>query len=133
MIKTTTLFMILIAFSGCSSFCPKKDIYIKAVDNVTNNNLDGVICTVTDGSGKIYNLATNPGIVKVKKSSSSLLIYCKKEGYRQLSSSVGNNFDNMNVVNVLAWPGFNIDRIAKKSEKYPSHYLVSMEKLNIPE
>jgi hypothetical protein len=127
MIRSVILCTTLVMLSSCASlFSPTKNIQVKAVDSTTQKDLDDVICKVTDGSGKFYKLANNPGAVKVQKSSTNLLIVCKKTGYKQLSVFVGEDFDNITPINPMLWGGFNLDGEIK-NKKYPTHYLILMQ------
>ena len=127
MIRSIALFISLLAFSSCSNFfAPTKNLHIKVIDIDTKKDVDSIICKVTDGSNTIYYLPTNPGIIKVRKSSSAFLVVCKKTGYMQFGTSVGQDFDNTTSVHVLSWTGFNIDQKIK-DKKYHSHYLILMK------
>jgi len=110
-------------FSGTT-----QKLNVKAVDAATGAPLDLSYCTVVDGSGGSYMVASNPGTVVLSKSQGSLRIDCKKEGYKQLNTAVGEDFNKLTLVNVLFWPGFIIDGFSGAYKKYPSHYVVTMEK-----
>jgi hypothetical protein len=71
---------------------------------------------------------SNPGSAIVSRSNGSLQVNCKKEGYIQLNTAVGDSFNSTTLVNVLFWPGFIVDAVTGAYKKYPSHYVVSMEK-----
>ncbi|MCC8369455.1 MAG: hypothetical protein LN573_05280 [Rickettsia endosymbiont of Oxypoda opaca] len=130
-VKFSTLLMIIISLSGCATIFSgtTQDINIKVIDTKTNGLLDGAVCTITDGSGGNYILINNPGIVKVRRSSGAVIVNCKKDNYKQLNIAVGDDFNCVTLVNVLFWPGFIVDAISGSYKKYPSHYLVSMEKI----
>lgn len=111
-------------FSGTS-----QTIHIKSVETTTNQLLDGVNCIVTDGSGGNQTVIGNPGSVIVSRSNCNVQVTCKKEGYRQLNTAVGDSFNATSLVNVLFWPGFLVDVATGAYKKYPSHYVVSMERI----
>ncbi len=133
MIKSVILCATLVILSACASlFSPTKNIQVKAIDSTTQKDLDDVVCKVTDGSKKFYKLANNPGTVKVQKSSTNLLIVCKKAGYKQLTVSVGEDFNNTAPINPMLWAGFNLDEKIN-NKKYPTHYLILMQQSTIPQ
>ncbi len=127
MIRVAVLCAIIVFLSSCARvFSPTKNIQVKVIDSASQNDLGGVICAVTDGSGKLYKLATSPGIVKVQKSATNLLIVCKKDGYKQLSILAGEDFVHMTPVDPMLWYGFHLEE-AIKGENYPNHYLILMQ------
>lgn len=108
----------------------EQDINIKIVDQ-NNNLLEGTACLVTDARNGTHILHSNPGIIKVARANKGILtIDCKKPGYKQLNMHVGDSFNSATIVNILFWPGFIIDAAAGSYNKYPSHYLVRMDKIN---
>ena len=130
-VKKFILVATMLAVSGCATVFSgtSQTIHVKAVDSATNDVLNGVSCTVTDGSGGTYAVAGNPGDVSVSKSTGGgLRVDCRKAGYRQLNTSVGDSFNAVTLVNVLFWPGFIVDGMSGAYKKYPSYYVVSMEK-----
>lgn len=116
--------------SGCATVLSgsSQNINIKVVDSDTQEELAGAKCTVTDGIGNIYPLTSNPGMLRVSKNEGPISIRCKKPGYKQLNMGVGDSFNALTIVNVLFWPGFIIDAVSGAYKKYPSHYMISMEK-----
>ena len=122
----------LFVFStGCSTIFSgtSQNLNVKVVDS-QNNMLDGTNCIVVDGSGGMNTLLTNPGTVRVSRSNGSVQVNCKKEGYRQLNTSVGDSFNKTALVNILFWPGFFVDAMTGAYKKFPTHYVVSMEKVS---
>lgn len=65
------------------------------------------------------------------RTSGGIQVQCRKDGYRQLNTAVGDDFNAVTLVNVLFWPGFIVDAVSGSYTKYPSHYLVSMEKITV--
>jgi hypothetical protein len=120
--------------TGCATIFSgtTQNINIKAVDVKTSQEVDDIICKVTDGDGMEYPVLSNPGSVHVKRGPGALVVNCKKEGYKQLNISVGDSFNAVTLVNVLFWPGLIVDGLSGAYKKYPSHYVVSMEKVAAP-
>jgi len=110
-------------FSGSS-----QTLQVKAVDCKTNEPLEGCRVTVTDGSGGMSTVTGNPGTVSVSRGAGNVLVNCQKPGYKQLNTAVGDSFNPVTLVNVLFWPGFLVDGLTGAYKKYPSHYVVAMEK-----
>ena len=118
---------------GCATIfsSSSQTIQIKAVDNDTKEVIDGCVCVVTDGSGGSYVVNGNPGSAIVHRSQGAVQVTCRKEDYRQLNTAVGDSFNATSIVNILFWPGFIVDAATGAYKKYPSHYLVNMEKVKI--
>jgi len=114
-------------FSGTT-----QPIHIKAIDVANNADLEGARCVVLAGDSASYTVATNPGIVTVKRGAGDLQVTCKKEGYKQSTVLVGDSFNVVTLVNVIFWPGALVDLATGAYKKYPSHYLVHMEKISAP-
>lgn len=119
-----------LAISGCATIVSgtTQDINVQVIDNANNQPLHGVSCTVFDGAGASQHITANPAVVTVAKGNGAIRIDCKKAGYKQMNMSVGDSFDAVTVVNVLFWPGFIVDAASGAYKKYPSHYVVSMQK-----
>ncbi len=127
------LIIIGVALGGCATIFSgtSQNIHVKIIESQTNTLLDNASCTVTDGSGGNYAVVGNPGTVRVRRSSGGVQVNCRKEGYRQLNTAVGDDFNAVTLVNVLFWPGFIVDAVSGSYRKYPSHYVVSMEKIAV--
>ncbi len=119
-----------LSLTGCATILSGTSqlVHVKAVDQ-NKKTLEGVRCSMTDGSGAGYVLGGNPGTVRVSKANGRLTVSCTKKGYRQLNTAVGDNFNAVTLVNVLFWPGFIVDAVSGSYRKFPSHYLVTMEKI----
>jgi len=120
-----------ILVSGCATVFSgsTQGVNVKVVDAKSQETIDGVVCKVTDGDGAEYGLQSNPGIVNVKRGTGQLAVFCKKDKYKQLNTSVGDSFNAVSIVNVLFWPGFIVDGLSGAYKKHPSHYVVTMEPL----
>ena len=84
-----------------------------------------------EGNGALHTVPNNPGSVSVKRGDGSLDIICKKDGYKQLNTMVGDSFNGTTVVNILYWPGFLVDAATGAYKKFPTHYVVNMEKIKV--
>lgn len=128
-----TIFCSAFLLQGCATIFSSstQTIHIKAVDNDTKEIIDDCSCVVTDGSGGSYVVTSNPGTANVHRSQGAVQVNCRKEGYRQINTSVGDSFNATTLVNVLFWPGFLVDAATGAYKKYPSHYLVNMEKIKV--
>ena len=131
MFKNKLLIIFTVFLAGCATVLSgtTQHVRIKVIDNTTQEPLHDVNCTVMDGRGGQYFLTTNPGVVTVARTNDPLTITCSKPGYKQLNTSVGDSFNTTSLVNVLFWPGFIVDAVTGSYKKYPSHYVVVMEKI----
>jgi len=131
--RTSLLFlsMAMLSVQSCSTVFSgtTQSINIQALDSANNQPLEGCTCVVYDSSGGQYVVNGNPGVVSVKRGHDALQVTCKKEGYKQLNTAVGDSFNGTTLVNILFWPGFIVDAATGAMKKYPSHYSVSMEKI----
>ena len=124
------LCLMALGLSGCATIFSgtTQTIHIKVID-ANKQALSDVRCSVTDGTGGGYLITTNPGSAKVSKARGGVVVKCEKEGYKQLNTAVGDSFNPVTLVNILFWPGFIVDAASGSYRKYPSHYLVTMEKV----
>ncbi len=116
--------------SGCATVFSgsTQTINVEAIDSANHHVLDGVSCVVIEPNGVRQVVSSNPGTVSVTRGSGALNVACKKEGYHQLSTAVGDSFNSTTLVNILFWPGFFVDMASGANKKYPSHYVANMEK-----
>lgn len=123
------LSLIALGLSGCATIFSgtMQTIHIKAVD-ANNNPLSDIRCVATDGHGGGYTIMTNPGSVQVSRKG-AVVVKCVKEGYEQLNMAVGDSFNSVTLWNVFFWPGFIVDAASGSYRKFPSHYVVTMEKI----
>ncbi|WP_168464816.1 hypothetical protein [Wolbachia endosymbiont of Ctenocephalides felis wCfeT] len=109
-------------FSGST-----QGIKVKVTDD-EGNLIQGVRCVIQSASGASNFLTSNPGVVIVQRGSGPLSADCQKSGYKQLHTMVGDSFNGITLLNMLWLPGFAIDAVTGAYKKYPSHYVVVMEK-----
>ena len=128
--KLPFLFILSVLVSGCATIFSgsTQHLNVKVVDSAKNELLEGAVCNVIVSNGSETPVTSNPGVVTVKRGE-SVSVNCKKAGYKQLNMSVGDSFNAVSIVNVLFWPGFIVDGVSGAWKKYPSHYVVTMEKL----
>ena len=120
----------ILSLSGCATVFTgtSQTVNMKVEDAESKELLSGASCTVTDTEGGQYSLNGNPGIVRVSKGFGPLTVNCKKKGYTQQNTMVGSSFSGVTLVNILFWPGFLVDGATGACKKYPSHYVINMEK-----
>ncbi len=125
-------FAVLIALmcSACATVFSgtTQTINVAVQESENHNNLDNAVCRVTDGSGGVYSINSSPATVTVSRANGSVIINCKKDGYKQVNTMVGDSFNPVTLVNVIFWPGFIVDAVSGSYKKYPSHYVVIMDK-----
>ncbi|MCC2646201.1 MAG: putative lipoprotein [Rickettsiaceae bacterium] len=129
--KLIPLFAALLITQGCATVFSGSDqaINVKVIEANDHDILEGVSCVVTDGYGEMHVVQSNPGVVKVSRSSGSVQVNCKKPGYKQLNTAVGDSFNKTTLVNIIFWPGFLVDAVSGAYKKFPTHYVVSMERI----
>ncbi|AIL65250.1 hypothetical protein NOVO_04340 [Rickettsiales bacterium Ac37b] len=84
-----------LALSSCATVFSgtKQKINVVAVDATTQQPLLDVSCHVTDGTGTYLPVPTNPGTVKVTRTSNGVTPICTKVGYTQKNFGVGSSFN----------------------------------------
>jgi len=122
----------ILSLSGCATVFTgtTQTVSIKVEEADTKESL-AANCTVTDSNGGQHSLAGNPGVITVARGFNPLTVSCRKKGYTQLNTMVGSSFHGATLVNILFWPGFLVDGATGACKKYPSHYVVNMEKNSV--
>jgi len=129
--KKTYLILILMLSSCATIFSgTTQSVNVVAVDEQTNETLSDARCSLTTGQGVSYIVPSNPGSVKISRSSGGITPICKKAGYTQKNFGVGDKFNAASVANILFWPGFIVDAMSGAMHKYPSHITVFMEPIH---
>jgi hypothetical protein len=125
----TTLVSAITLISGCATVLSgsTQTISVKIIDDKQELVTDAK-CSITDGIGNTFLLVGNPATVNISRGHGAVVVNCKKPGYRQMNMAVGDDFNALTVVNVLFWPGFIVDVATGAYKKYPSHYMVNMER-----
>ena len=129
--KKIFLCVSLLALSGCATIFSSNTqvVNVKVVESKTGEALDGCSCSLTGPNGDLAIIRSNPEAVTFTRGTQPVVINCQKEGYRQLNMAVGDSFRGATIVNVLFWPGFLVDWMSGAHKKYPSHFVVNMEKI----
>lgn len=128
--KNFIIILSLLSLSGCATIFSgtTQTIHVKVTDTSTGDVLEGASCVTQEDNGGTATVDTNTGAIIVKRGQGSLNILCKKTGYRQVNTMVGDSFNAVSLVNILFWPGFLVDFGTGAIKKYPSHYVINMEK-----
>lgn len=133
-LKLITSVVIMFLTTSCATVMsdPNEVLSVKIIDAKNDEMLENVSCTFTDGHGDRYMVKNgNPGTVSIPRGRGELTVKCDKVGYKQLNTSVGESFNKTTLLNVLFWPGAVVDGVTGAYKKYPSHYVVSMEKTGL--
>ena len=128
--KKSIFILSFLLLSGCATIFSgtTQSINIKVIDN-NNNLVDSPACLVSDPSGASNTLNSNPGVITVSRGHGVIGIFCKKDGYNQQHVSIGDSFNAVTLIDIIFWPSFFVDAATGAYKKYPSHYVVSMEKI----
>ena len=123
---------IIISTAGCATIFSgsTQTINVKAVDSSNGQALNNVSCNVIDGTGSMYHVSSNPGQITISKARGNITINCTKENFTQLNTAVGDSFNSVTLVNILFWPGFIVDALTGAYKELPSHFVVSMKKVD---
>jgi hypothetical protein len=107
-----------------------QSVTFTAVDEETKQDLNHVSCNVTDSSGTIYHIKSNPDAVMIPKGNAPLQIKCDKNGYENYTGSINDSFDSLALLDILFWPTFFVDIATGAIKKYPGHYAISMDPID---
>lgn len=130
--KTLTLISTILLVTSCATVFSgsTQRINFKVLDSNSGEDLTGFVCKVYAPGGQVDSIVSSPSSVVVARGDGAIRVDCKKDGYKQGSMAVGDSFNAVSVVNVLFWPGFLVDLASGAYKKYPSHYVVNMEKIS---
>jgi hypothetical protein len=125
----SALTLMTLTLAGCATVFSgsTQTINVKVVDSTTGSDLEGFTCSVRDLSGNETQIID--GVVIVKKGNGALHVSCKKDGYRLKNIGIGSGFNGVSLVNILAPIGFLVDALTGSMWEFPSHIVVSMEKM----
>jgi hypothetical protein len=128
MFKLVNSIVCTLLLTGCATIFTgtNQAVNVDVIDQTTNKELDQVKCNITDSSGMVYNLGSNPGAVVVSKSSSPLQVRCDQDGYQSYTGVINSNFNSVTLLNIFFWPCFFVDMATGAMTKYPGQYSVLM-------
>lgn len=133
-IRNWLLIIGLVGLTGCATIFTSstQKLNIQIIEVGSGALVSDCHCIVSDGIGGQVTLSSNPGYVIMNRGG-NIQVTCNKVGYRQVDTLVGNSFSGATLVNILFWPGFLVDAATGAYKKYPSHYVVKMERLDAPQ
>ncbi len=116
--------------SGCATVFSgtTQKIKLNVVDTGNNHSLETVACTLTDSSGSHFSLPHNPGVMQINRNSGTLAVVCKKAGYKNSHMTIQDRFNPVTIVNIIFWPGLIIDGLSGAYRKYPTDFIIPMDK-----
>lgn len=128
--KLLTLATSTLLLSGCATVFSgtTQKIKMNVVDTTDNHSLNSVACTITDSSGARHVLTQNPGTIQINRKSGTLAVLCKKPGYQNSQTTIQDGFNGVTLINILMWPGLIVDGLSGAYKKYPSDFIVPMDK-----
>lgn len=128
--KNFIIILSLLSLSGCATIFSgsSQTIHMKAIDSSTGETLENTSCVAKEANGATSSLDMKADTITVTRGQGALNIICTKPGYQQSNTMVGQSFNPVTLVNILVWPGFFVDFGTGAMHKYPSHYVINMEK-----
>lgn len=117
----------ILCAAGCATVMSgtTQRVTIKAVDQKNHAVVDAH-CVITDGDGREYPVASNPGTAVLTKGKGALSVRCEKKGWEQSVVGSGQSFNAWTLANVVFWPGAIVDAATGAIQKYPSQLTVVM-------
>jgi len=117
--KQTFLIVVVFLCSGCASLTGSKNQPISVKTHSQNGDITDAKCTLTNDKGEWF--VTTPGSVVVSKSTSDMLVVCKKDVYKGSSKfeskSNGGVWGNILVGGLI---GYAVDSSSGAGFDYPS-------------
>ncbi len=120
--------MTMPGISGASD----KNLQTLHVQAVASNNsiIQDASCSLADSNdnGHRYYVIGNPGKVSVPANKNSLIITCRKVGYKQSKIGGSDSYNAWASGKIALWPGTDVDAESGTVTKYPSYLTVVMTK-----
>ncbi len=129
MFKIFITAMVFLLLSGCATVLTgtNQAVNLEAIDRETKEDLKKVSCNITDSTGAVYEVTSNPGVVVVSKGNAPLKVSCRQEGYQNYTGVINDNFNPVALLDIFFWPTFFVDIASGAISKYPAHYSVEMK------
>ena len=114
------------ALTGCATITTGTD---QSVTVVTEKNVSGAKCELTDSQEGKWFVNNTPGTVSVRKGNGPMTLICKKEGYLDTTISVEEVIAGATLGNLLLGGGIGIliDAASGSAQRYPDQIIVWME------
>lgn len=124
------MFMVLavlsLALSGCATVVSGTDQNLTVI---TEKDVEGAHCDLTDKKGGTWHLPNTPGTLTVRKGDGPMTIVCKKDGYKSEVLVVEESFCGATLGNVILGGavGIFIDIASGAAQQYPDKVIIWME------
>ncbi len=112
--------------SGCATITTGTD---QSVSVVTEKNVEGAKCELTDAKGHKWYIPSTPGTATVLKGDGPMTVTCTKEDYNKALLMVDETFAGATLGNILIGGGIGIfiDAMSGAAQQYPDQIIVWME------
>lgn len=112
--------------SGCATITTGTD---QSISVVSEQDVEGAKCELTDKKGRVYYIQTTPGTTSVHKGDGPMTVICRKDGYKTTTVVVDESFHGATLGNILLGGGIGIvvDSMSGAAQKYPDQVIVWME------
>ena len=96
---------------------------------VTEKNVTGAKCELTDAKSKKWYVASTPGSANVHRGDGPMSVICEKSGYRTANLMVDETLAGATLGNILIGGGVGIlvDAVSGSAQRYPDQITVWME------
>jgi len=131
---SATLTMLCLSFlsisglSGCASITSGTS---QNVTVVTEKEVTGASCELTDSKGGKWYVPNTPGTATVRKGDGPMTLICKKDGYKPATHMVDETIAGATFGNIILGGGIGIlvDAATGAAQHYPDKIIVWMEPL----
>lgn len=115
-----------LSVTGCATIASGTN---QSLTIVTEKDVFGASCKLTDKKGGTWYLPDSPGSVTVRKGDGPMTIICKKEGYKPCTLVVDESISGATFGNIIAGGGIGIfvDAVSGAAQHYPDKIVVWME------
>ena len=125
-IKLAIISTILLITSGCATITSGTS---QSVTVVTEKEVNGARCELTDSKGGKWYVPETPGTATVRKGDGPMTVVCKKDGYKTATLMVDESLAGATFGNIILGGGIGIlvDSMSGAAQKYPDQFIIWME------
>lgn len=124
------IIMFILCFGGMSSGCATITTGTsQSITIVTEKDVAGAKCELTDSKGGQWYVNNTPGTVSVHKGDGPMTVICKKDGYKPTTLMVEESVAGATLGNILIGGGIGIfiDAMSGSAQRYPDQIIVWIE------
>lgn len=125
-IKLAIISIALLITSGCATIVSGTG---QSISVVTEKEVTGAKCKLTDSKGGTWYVPETPGTATVRKGDGPMTIVCEKDGYKTATLMIDETLAGATFGNIILGGGIGIlvDSMSGAAQKYPDQFIIWME------